>query len=248
MRILKVDAGVSRFVEDRVVKDILFKIFVNNALLIQLIVYDQYLKELAIGHLFTCNIIGSIDEINEIRIDEKSAVIEIENDLNMDLVHAQKNMVVEKASTGGDIPFLKANDGVPVVEPETICSLMDELNQRGEIFASTGGTHSALIYNESMGVVFAEDVGRFNTVDKVVGLSHVRGFDLGNSIIVTSGRLAGKMVLKAALAGLPVMCSVSAPMRTGVRIAEASGMTLIGFARDQRFNVYSGLNRLDSSV
>ncbi len=248
MRILKVDAGVSRFVEDRVVKDIFFKIFVNNALLIQLMVYDQYLKELAIGQLFTCNIIGSIDEINEIRINEKSAVIEIENDLNMDLVHAQKNMVLEKASTGGDIPFLKANDGVPVVEPETIYSLMDELNQRGEIFASTGGTHSALIYNESMGIVFAEDVGRFNTVDKVVGLSQMRGFDLGSSILVTSGRLAGRMVLKAALAGLPVMCSVSAPMSTGVRIAEASGMTLIGFARDQRFNVYSGLNRLDSSV
>lgn len=247
MRVLKVDTGVSRFVEDSVVNDILFKIFVNNALLIQLMVYDQYLKELAIGHLFTSNIIRSIDEINEIRINEKSAVIELYNDLNMDLIHTQKDSILENASTGGDSHFLTKNNGVPVVEPETIYSLMDELNQRGEIFGSTGGTHSALIYNESMGVVFAEDVGRFNTVDKVVGLSHVRGFDLGNSIIVTSGRLAGKMVLKAALAGLPVMCSVSAPMSTGVRIAEASGMTLIGFARDQRFNVYSGLNRLDSS-
>jgi FdhD protein len=248
MRVLKVDTGVFRFVEDRVVKDVLFKIFVNDVPLIQLIVYDQYLKELAIGHLFTSNIIESMTEINEIRIDQNSALIELDNNFNIDLVHAQKNMVLEKASTGGAIPFLKENNGITVVKPETIYSLMDELNQRGEIFGSTGGTHSALIYNESMGTVFAEDVGRFNTVDKVVGLSQVRGFDLGNSIIVTSGRLAGKMVLKAALAGLPVMCSVSAPMGTGVRIAKASGMTLIGFARDQCFNVYSGLNRLDSSV
>jgi len=248
MRVLRVDAGDSRFICDEVVEDILFSIYVNNQSLIQVMIYDQYLEELVIGHLFTNNIIQSLDEIYELNIDDTSARVELITDLDIALSQNQKNTILDKASTGRDIPFPRKNNGISELEQDTVNSIMDELNQRGKIFSSTGGTHSALIYNEKMGIIFAEDVGRFNTIDKVVGISHMKNFDLGESILTTSGRLSGEMVIKAAFAGIPVMCSISAPMRTGVRVAEASDMTLIGFARNRRFNVYSGFNRLKASV
>jgi FdhD protein len=91
---------------------------------------------------------------------------------------------------------------------------------------------------------FSEDVGRFNALDKVIGDAMMKKVDLSKVILASSGRLAGEMVLKASNAGVPVMCSVSAPINSGVNIAKSSGMTLVGFARGDKFNVYSGIERI----
>ena len=101
-----------------------------------------------------------------------------------------------------------------------------------------------MIYRDDKVVAFSEDVGRFNALDKVIGEALMNKIDLRNVILASSGRLAGEMVLKASNAGVPVMCSVSAPIKSGVNIAKASGMTLIGFARADKFNVYSGFERI----
>jgi FdhD protein len=108
------------------------------------------------------------------------------------------------------------------------------------VFRETGGTHSALLNREGEGVVaFSEDVGRHNALDKVIGAAIMRKVDLGECILASSGRLSGEMVLKAAKAGIPVICSVSAPLLSGIRIAEAAGVTLIGFVRGRRMNQYT---------
>ena len=245
MRVLRVDSGDAVYVGDEVVEDVLFLINLNGVPLSQMMAYEQYLEELAVGHLFTSNIIHSMDEVHEVKIKGNTAFVQLIHGVDLELIHEQKNTVLEQASRDEDI-LLPENDGLPVVDPDAITAAMSQLDEMCEIYKSTGGTHSVLIIEPDSNYVFVEDVGRFNAVDKAVGLASMRGLDLSESLLVTSGRLAGEMVLKAAYARIPVMCSVSAPLCTGVRIARASGMTIAGFTRGQRFNVYAGFRRLSA--
>ena len=246
MRVLRVDSGDAYYFEDEVVEDVLFQIVVNGVPLSQMMAYEQYFEELAIGHLFTSNIIHSLNEVHEVNLDDNTAYVQLEHGVDLELIREQKSTILEQASRDEEILLLPENDGLSIVDPDVIISAMSQLNEMCEIFKGTGGTHSVLILCPDMGHVFVEDVGRFNAVDKAVGLAHVRGLDLSECLLATSGRLAGEMVLKAAFARIPVMCSVSAPLCTGVRIAQASGMTLAGFTRGQRYNVYSGFRRLSA--
>ena len=246
MRVLRVDSGDAVYVDDEVVEDVLFLINLNGVFLSQMMAYEQYLVELAVGHLFTSNIIHSLDEVHEVKIKGNTAFVQLEHGVDLELIHEQKNTVLEQASRDEDILLLPENEGLPVVDPDAITAAMSQLDEMCEIYKGTGGTHSVLIIEPDSNYVFVEDVGRFNAVDKAVGLASMRGLDLSESLLVTSGRLAGEMVLKAAYARIPVMCSVSAPLCTGVRIARASGMTIAGFTRGQRFNVYAGFRRLSA--
>jgi FdhD protein len=246
MRVLRVDSGEAVYVEDEVVEDVLFIINLNGVPLSQMMAYEQYLEELAVGHLFTSNIIHSLDEVHEVKIKGNTCFVQLEHGVDLELIHEQKNTVLEQASRDEDILLLPENDGLPVVDPDAITAAMGQLDEMCEIYKGTGGTHSVLIIQSDSNYVFVEDVGRFNAVDKAVGLAAMRGLDLSESLLVTSGRLAGEMVLKAAYARIPVMCSVSAPLCTGVRIARASSMTIAGFTRGKRFNVYAGFRRLSA--
>jgi FdhD protein len=243
MKVLRVNScESSNFFEDNVVKDILFCIFLDGIILSRLMIYEQYLEELVIGHLITRTVIQSVEEIKEIKLDERSAHVLLHKKSENKLGMKKKFEIIEKASNSEEL-VLSKNNGLPSVDSKTIFEIMMELNKRGDIFKSTGGTHSAIIWQENLDIVFVEDVGRLNAIDKAVGSAILNGFNLNESIICTSGRLSGEMVLKAAFAGIPIICSVSAPLHTGIQIAEASDMTLIGFAREKRFNVYTGFRR-----
>jgi len=91
---------------------------------------------------------------------------------------------------------------------------------------------------------FAEDVGRHNAVDKVVGAGVLGGVDFGGWVLVSTGRLSGEVVLKAARVGVSMVASVAGPLESGVRVAEAAGITLVGFIRGRRMNVYAHGDRV----
>jgi FdhD protein len=246
MRVLRVDSGEAVYLEDEVVEDVLFHINLNSVPLSQMMAYDQYLEELAVGHLVTSNLIHSLDDVHEVKIKGNTAFVQLVHGVDLDLIREQKNIILEQASRDEDILLLPENDGLSFIDPDFITTTLSQLNEMCEIYKNTGGTHSVLIIQPDIGHVFVEDVGRFNAVDKAVGLAVMHGLDLSESILATSGRLSGEMVLKAAFARVPVMCSVSAPLCTGVRIARGSGMTIAGFTRGQRYNVYTGFRRLSA--
>ena len=245
MRVLRYDSGSAEYVEDEVVEDQLVKIRVNGVDFISMMAYDLFLDELVIGHLKTGNIIADLDDIVSLDWADYTVDVQLKHGFDPLLHREQWYGYLGNSCHDGELAF-DGNDGLDVLIPEGIFKVMTLLNTSGDVFSRTGGTHSALIYQEGAGFVYAEDVGRFNALDKAVGLAMCKGLVLEESVLVSSGRLSGEMVLKAAFAGVPVMCSVSAPMLSGVRVAKAAGMTLLGFVRGERFNVYSGFRRISS--
>ncbi len=131
------------------------------------------------------------------------------------------------------------------VSASTIASLPDALWETQGIFSSTGGIHAAgLFTSEGSAVCSAEDVGRHNAVDKVIGYSLMKGRTLDSAILQVSGRAGFEIVEKAAVAGIPIISSISAPSSLAVETCETLGITLLGFVRGRSFNVYSAPERI----
>jgi FdhD protein len=119
------------------------------------------------------------------------------------------------------------------------------MRERQSVFRRTGGLHAAALATAAGEImVVREDVGRHNAVDKVIG--HAVMHAVSADVLVVSGRAGFEIVQKAAMAGIPVVASVSAPTSLSVEIAQACGITLAAFVREGRLNIYSGAERLTS--
>jgi len=134
----------------------------------------------------------------------------------------------------------------PEVTREVLLGLPRSLRASQGLFDSTGGLHAAGLFTSAGELVcLREDVGRHNAVDKVVGWALLEGrLPLSNHLLMVSGRSSYEIVQKALAAGIPVVCSVSAPSSLAVDVAARFGMTLVGFLREERFNVYAGAERI----
>ncbi len=134
------------------------------------------------------------------------------------------------------------------VKAETVLSLPDIMRKEQRIFSSTGGLHAAGLFTADGSPLFVgEDIGRHNAVDKVIGWSVMNSTDLHDKILQVSGRAGFEIVQKAAVSGIPVVCSVSAPSSLAVDLCDALGITLICFVREKRFNIYTNGERVSLS-
>lgn len=142
--------------------------------------------------------------------------------------------------------------GCPVIPPgpevtaEVIYSLPDKLRESQGLFEETGGLHAAALFDEGGNLAaLREDVGRHNATDKLIGWALLEGkLPLKDHIVMVSGRSSFEILQKCLTAGTPIVCAVSAPSSLAVDVAREFGMTLVGFLRGERFNVYAGFERI----
>jgi FdhD protein len=216
--------------------------------------------ELAVGFLVTEGLLRSRGELSSVRY------------CDVPPEHQQYNVVTVDLSTAFTADFTKRNffassscgicgkaslDQVevacspigpgPSVTRSTIISLPAALRSAQRIFDQTGGLHAAALFDpEGRVIAVREDVGRHNAVDKLVGRAFLAGeLPLDNHLLMVSGRVSFEIIQKAAVAGVPVTCAVSAPSSLAVEAAERIGMTVVGFLRGDAFNIYSRPERID---
>jgi FdhD protein len=215
--------------------------------------------ELAAGFLFAEGIISGVNQIRRIEHaangNPNIVVVDLSPDAVAKPLAVQRGFVMTSAcGLCGKVSLaaLEANR-CPVlpqsnlrIDPTVIHRLPDRLRREQAVFESTGGLHAAALFdaNGELGSL-REDVGRHNAVDKLIGHALLSGrLPLGDSVMLVSGRASFELVQKALMASIPVLAAVGAPSSLAVSTAERSGMTLIGFLRNGRFNVYSGSSHI----
>ena len=133
-----------------------------------------------------------------------------------------------------------------VVSSDIIFSAMIKMQKETPLFRETGGCHGAAIFDlEGNLVAASEDIGRHNAIDKVIGALLLKKEPFNNKILTSTGRLTGDSVLKAVRAQIPIVASLSAAIESGIRLASSYGITLIGFARGKRMNIYANPKRIN---
>ena len=245
--------GAAGEVEDEVAVDEAVCIFVNDEYYRTLIATPTMKRELVVGHLIGEGVVRSMDEILKIEAQPPKVNVDLHSDVDLDFLKWNKLDLITTACGSLTTP-LRENQLEPLkvgsdvrIEAEKIWNMVAELNRKSGIFRRTGGTHSAMLCSLDGGVLaFAEDVGRHNAVDKVVGAGSLGGHDMSRCMLACSGRQSSEIVLKAARSGIPIVAAVAGPLESGIKIAEAAGITLICFVRGRRMNVYTHPQRLTS--
>lgn len=221
-------------------------------------------RDLAAGFLFAEDVIRTADEIGSIAYCQDVVDEGRDNTINVTVTGdavtrlagrlADRRQVTMTAACGlcgrRTIESLQARvaavDGDWTVDAAVIASLPDRLRESQAMFESTGGIHAAGLFDRAGALqLTAEDVGRHNAVDKIVGRTLLAGrHPLSLSILVVSGRTSFELVQKALLAGIPLIAAVSAPSSLAIDLAKQAGITLCGFVRGPHFNVYSHAHRI----
>lgn len=221
---------------------------------------DEYL---ALGFLFTEGIIRSMDQVGIFHREATRWAAAKDNVLVVQLQEGEQRVIKNlkrnflttsacgvcgKASIESVqvLRFYDLPEGQPKVSDKVLHSLPVSLNGRQTIFEATGGLHAAALFTSSGELLLVhEDIGRHNAVDKVIGHALANGWlPLSNHTLLVSGRAGFELVQKAVMAGIPVMTAVGAPSSLAVKLADAEGVTLIGFLRNGQFNVYTGSERV----
>jgi FdhD protein len=219
---------------------------------------------LALGFLFTEGVIKAMSDVASIRHCEKVSgpeqsgnLVKVELDESVRLApHLFQRHSFISSSCGvcgkASIEAVRShcvvsNSGAdPQISAAVLYPLGDSVFSQQRVFGATGGLHAAALFEaEGKLLLVQEDIGRHNAVDKLVGVSLSKGWlPLESHILFLSGRACFELIQKAALAGIRVVAAVGAPSSLAVECARDFGMTLVGFLREGRFNVYSGAHRI----
>jgi len=247
--------------EDLITEEISLRLLAEHRLLAVLMCSPGDLEDLVRGFFYTNGFIQAADQIRRIVINRAtwSAFIELAPEIDPESLRLSgvigsacgSSLPVDDCEGAEGLDELAedgwdsgAVEGGLQASSRRISDLMEEFRKRSEIHRQTGGVHAAALADHTGVLVFREDIGRHNAVDKVIGAYLVKANSYKDKILLTSGRLSSEILQKAGRSQLPIVVSRSAPTDRSVALARERNITLIGFARGQRMNIYSGAERI----
>jgi len=245
--ILRVSQQGTSKIEDMVVKESPITIFLNDQELVTLLCSPTNLRYLVAGFLSSEGLIKSRGDIKEILVDDRRGVVRVqtEEDKEFATEFIFKRFITSGCGRGASFYSAADVQGQARIESQVaisaleVFSLVKEFQQYSTIYRITHGVHSAALCDVKSILVFADDIGRHNAIDKIFGQCLLEDIPTNDRIILTSGRISSEILLKVAKRNIPVIISKSAPTYLGVRLADDLGLTLIGFVRGKKMNAYT---------
>jgi FdhD protein len=214
-------------------------------------------SELAVGFLFTEGIVTAPEQVMGVRSCGTGNVVRVDlrPDVAVDLARLERHFYTASSCGVCGKASLEAvrvcsphrpSEGRPAVETAVIHRLPEALRAEQAVFDRTGGLHASALFDIHGNLLcLREDVGRHNALDKLIGFQLLSGrTPLSDSVLLVSGRASFELVQKAAVAGIPILAAVGAPSSLAVDLARECGLTLLGFVREDCFNIYTGASRM----
>ncbi len=213
--------------------------------------------ELAVGFLYSEGIVVAREQVSGVRACGGGNVVRVDlaAGASVDLTRLERHFYTSSSCGVCGKASLETvqvcarhclAEGMPVIDAEVIHHLPEVLRASQTVFEHTGGLHAAALFNtEGKLLCLREDVGRHNALDKLIGAQFLAGrTPLSDTVLLVSGRASFELVQKAVVAGIPILAAVGAPSSLAVSLARKHGLTLIGFVRPDRFNLYTGTERI----
>lgn len=219
--------------------------------------------ELALGFLYTEGVIFKKKDVKSVRFVSKNKVlVDLDENMNVDFDNLNRNFYTTSSCGVCGKASLEAiskticyipEKGIPVVSKNVLLLLPEKLLAVQQFFDKTGGVHASVLFDTCLserkaegGVLKAfEDVGRHNALDKLIGWAFQQDIlPLKNQMLLVSGRASFELIQKASMAGIPIVAAIGAPSSLAVDLAEENNMTLIGFLKKDKFNIYTGFERV----
>jgi FdhD protein len=237
---------------DQVAAEIGFTLIANNKQIVTLLCTPAELDAMAIGFLLSEGILQDRKSLLNVQVDEKTFTVSV---TLANLPDDIDNTFHQKTVTSGcgrgitftDVSSLKdlsPNKSLIRISSAEIQNLLKEFRSISRLFMKTGGVHSAALAARKGIHLFAEDIGRHNAVDKLIGKAFLDGIPVEDKILLSSGRISGEIMTKVIRNRIPIIISRTAPTCLSITYAEDHGITLIGFARGNRMNIYTHPQRI----
>jgi FdhD protein len=260
LKMVRYEKGEKINKDDTVISEYSLNICVNGTIIVRLICTPLSLKPMVIGYLFSEGIIQGLSDIENISINEEEGIANVRLVLADAITFTSTGDVdvstaVRTKTTGcgkqHSLAFtvLESKEVLPIEDGFTLSGryILDQLlvfYKMANLFLSTGGVHSCALCDET-GVLFSEeDISRHTAVDKIVGRALLMDIDLSKTFFLTSGRIPSDMCIKVLKCRVPIIISRSAPSDAAIEMAKKYNITLIGFARGHRMNIYSADHRV----
>ena len=234
----------------RVIEEKPLTIYLNSQEIVTAMTIGDYPEYLAVGFLTNQGMLDNSNPVKSVDFDEDLSVVIVRTETETSFEEKLKKKTRTSGCAVGTVfgDMMEGLEGLRL--PSSNCkvswlyNLSNEINQTPSLYLAAGAIHGTVICKEHTPLVYMEDVGRHNAVDKVAGWMASNDIDGSDKILYTTGRLTSEMVIKTAQMGIPILVSRSGFTAWGVEIADKVGMTLIGRMRGRRFTCLAGFNRL----
>jgi len=251
-KILVVKGEVAAEEAVSVVRETPLTIFLNGDELITLVTTGDANKELALGFLLSEGFLKNKEDLGSVREDSEAGSVEIEVTGDLSMVHELWEKRTVTSGCGKGATFYSILDSLhsnPItsdltVTPSQVYNLMKKLNRQSDLYRDTRGVHNSALAEGDQILIFRDDIGRHNAVDKIRGTAFMEDMALEDKVLITTGRLSSEIVIKVAKMGVPILISRSAPTTLALDLADRVNLTLIGYVRGERLTVYTGSERV----